>query len=100
MPGEIITYKNQPNGVFAQIRFETNERILISLTQSSVKIFKLRLFGNFPTKTLWELPIVHAVELFDDLLRPHGQKNLLDVMVEIATTCKSVKEVLEKIPPD
>lgn len=95
--GKIITYKNAgPKGMFCQIKLESGERILISIAQSGVKIFKLRFMGMIPVKTLWELnDIVHMVEMFADPANP--EKPPLDAIRDKLINCKSIKEVLDKI---
>lgn len=53
---KIIAYKNTDRHCFSQIRFDSRERILISVANTpvhSIKVIKL-LAGIIPYKTIWE----------------------------------------------
>jgi hypothetical protein len=54
--GKVATYANNSRQCFCQIRFESGEGVLISISgppNAGVKIMKL-LFGIIPTQTVWE----------------------------------------------
>ena len=95
--GKVITYKNEGSkGMFCQIKLESGERILISIAQNGVKIFKLGFMGMIPVKTLWESnDIAHIVEIFADPANP--EKPPLDAIRDELIDCKSIKEILDKI---
>jgi hypothetical protein len=54
--GTVVSYANNKRQCFCQIKFESSERILISISgppNAAVKIYKL-LFAVIPVKTVWE----------------------------------------------
>ena len=51
---EVITYKNVKfKQCFCQIKFDSGERILISIGPNSIILFKLKLFGMIPSSKIW-----------------------------------------------
>lgn len=53
---EIVTYRNTKNECYCQIKFDSGERILISiatLPKPSTKIYRLFL-GFIPIQAIWE----------------------------------------------
>ena len=61
---KVIAYKNTERHCFCQIKFDSRERILVSVASTpehSIKVFKL-IAGIFPLKTLWEYKAVAAAE--------------------------------------
>lgn len=79
--GKIVTYKNEgAKGVFAQIKLDSGERVLISIAANEIKIFKLKFFRSIPSGTVWEYPDLFN---FFDLLTANGySSHPLDVLVE------------------
>ena len=56
---KVIAYKNTDQHCFSQIRFDSRERILISVANTpvhSIKVIKL-LAGIIPYKTIWEFSL-------------------------------------------
>jgi hypothetical protein len=56
--GSVVTYKNDGSKCFCQIKFESGERVLISIAgrpQPSIKVMRLAFAGMFPRNTVWEL---------------------------------------------
>ncbi len=83
---KVITYKNEgAKGVFSQVKLDSGERILISIGDNVIKIYKLGLFGAIPVKTVWLYPDFRE---FFDLLR--YKKHPLDVFVEMAKESGSI----------
>ena len=61
---KVIAYKNTERHCFCQIKFDSRERILVSVASTpehSIKVFKL-IAGIFPLKTLWEYKAAAAAE--------------------------------------
>jgi hypothetical protein len=61
---KVIAYKNTDRHCFCQIKFDSRERILVSVASTpehSIKVFKL-IAGIFPLKTIWEYKATAAVE--------------------------------------
>jgi hypothetical protein len=50
---KIITYKE---GAYSQIKLDSGERILLSVAQTGIVIFKMRFFGVIPGPKLAEWP--------------------------------------------
>lgn len=48
---KIITYKE---GCFSQIKLDSGERIMLSVAQTGIAIFKMRFFGAVPGRKLGE----------------------------------------------
>jgi len=91
--GEIITYKNAgPQGVFCQIKLTSGERILISIAQPGIQIYKLGFKGLFPTSTIWKSDdIDQMINIFGDFALSEG--TLLDAVIKKVIECKSIAEV-------
>ncbi len=90
--GQIITYKNEGvSGVFSQIKFDNGERILVSIANDEIKIFKLILGGSIPAKTIWHYPNLYK---FVELLFKKGvSDHPLDLLVNKLITYNSISEV-------
>jgi hypothetical protein len=90
--GEIVTYKNGPEGVFCQIKFTNGERILISIAQPGIQIYKLGFKGLFPTSAIWKTgDIDQMVSIFGDFGLSEGI--LLNAVIEKIIGCESIAEV-------
>jgi hypothetical protein len=56
--GSVVTYKNEGSHCYCQIKFESGERVLISVAggpKPSIKLIRLAFAGMFPRNTVWEL---------------------------------------------
>ena len=61
---KVIAYKNTERHCFCQIKFDSRERILVSVASTpgySIKVFKL-IAGIFPLKTIWEYKATASAE--------------------------------------
>jgi hypothetical protein len=84
--GKIITYKNEDvKGVFSQIKLDSGERVLISITANEIKIFKLKFFGVIPVKTIWKYPVNDFSE------------HPLDVLVEKVKNFNSIVQLQNEL---
>jgi len=95
---EVQTFEDgTPKGTFSQIKLDDGNKILISLTQTEVAIFKVGFLG-IPAGTLWK----ENIYKFLDIIYPKGptsqevDKSVLEIAVELATTCNSLDKVKEK----
>jgi len=101
--GEVVTYANNSQQCYCQIKFESGERVLISISgppNAGVKIMKL-LFGIIPTQIVWECSAtmaggfdsyVHKLHLmFPELKHP------LDRIRDRLLTCKSISEARDSL---
>jgi hypothetical protein len=102
--GKQITFRNDLNAQFCQIKLEDGKRILISVAEGYVKIFTLKFFGAIPNKTIYAGKVM---DLFDsnyyqktiDQLNeetndpPKYGYNQLDVFRKVLLPCNSIEEV-------
>jgi len=95
---EIQTYQDgTPRGTFSQIKLDDGNKIMISLTQTEIAIFKVGFLG-IPKGTLWK----QDMNTFLDLIYPEGpasknaNRSVLEIAVETATQCESMEKVAEK----
>ena len=89
--GVIKAKKDEDGMCWARLRLESKERILVSLAQTGVKIFKLK-WGFLPTTTLWaSRSIVEVGEMFFDPDKPFQRP--FDPVVERVIVCGSAAEV-------
>ena len=99
---EVITYKNTKYQRFCQIKFDSGERIMISiatLPKPSIKIIKLFL-GFIPLQTIWEYNptmaggfnayVENLMEMFPP--DPGGSIEPLDVVRDTLLLCKSIDD--------
>ena len=95
---EIQTFQDgTPRGTFSQIKLDDGSKIMISLTQTEIAIFKVGFLG-IPKGTLWK----YDMYSFLDFIYPEGpaskeaSRSVLEIAVELATQCKTMGEVKEK----
>jgi len=94
---EIITYSNSPSGKYCQIKFDDGKRILISLTRSEIKIFKMKFFGGLPSDAIFEIT---TLDLFSEKYKRARERlteksialDMLDVFKEILIKCQNLEE--------
>lgn len=104
MGNKVVTYANNSRQCFCQIKFESGERVLISIAgapTAGVKIIKLGLFGIFPTQTIWEYNVAMAggfdtyvrklMLIFPDLSLKEP-KHPLDNIRDRLLQCRSILE--------
>lgn len=95
---EIQTYQDgTPRGTFSQIKLDDGNKIMISLTQAEIAIFKVGFLG-IPKGTLWK----QDISTFLDIIYPEGpasknaNRSVLEIAVELATQCATMEEIKEK----
>jgi hypothetical protein len=91
--GDIITYKNAgAAGVYSQIKLDNGERILISIAQPGVQVYKLGFMGLIPTGTIWKSSDLRrmAVLFGNDI---QSESSLLDAIIRKRVGCVSIDEV-------
>lgn len=99
---KIVTYSNSPRGKYCQIKFDDGNRILISIAQSGIKIFKLRFMGAIPAGTVFE---ISTDDLFSEKYKVAREKltkvslepDFLDVFRDLLLPLKSLKEVRDTL---
>lgn len=95
---KIVTYKNSARGKYCQIKLDDGNRILISIAQTGIKVYKLRLAGLIPSGTIFD---ISTSDLFSEKYKPAREKlterslklDMLDVFKEILLPCRSLEEV-------
>lgn len=95
---EIQTFQDGTSwGTFSQIKLDDGNKILVSLTQTEIAIFKVGFLG-IPKRTLWKEDMYQ----FLNVIYPEGPaskeagKSVLEIVVSLATQCKTMEEVKEK----
>lgn len=99
---EIITYSNSPSGKYCQIKLDDGKRILISLTQTEIKIFKMKFLGSVPSDTIFEIT---TLDLFSNKYKSAREKltekstalDMLDVFKEILIEYHSLEEAVKAL---
>ena len=100
---KVVTYANNGRQCFCQIKFESGERILVSIAgppNAGVKIMKL-LLGFIPTQTVWEYTAAMAGD-FDSyahrisLMFPEF-KHPLDSIRDRLLACSSIPEARDSL---
>lgn len=94
---KIITYKNDSSGKYCQIKFDDGNRILISLAQPGVRVYKLKWGGLIPGETIFD---ISTEDLFSEKYKSALKKlsdfslepDLLDVFKEILLPHSSLDE--------
>lgn len=99
---KVVTYSNNPKGKFCQIKLDDGKRILISIAQPGIKIFKLGFFGTIPVATIFEISTLDLAsdkynEAIQKIVKQTGQLDPLDSLKELLISCKSIDEVKEKL---
>lgn len=94
---EIITYSDQqPQGTFAQIKLDDGKRVLISLTQTEIAVFKMMLGGNIPVGKVWKHEIMDFI-IKEDNEKKYENKTPLEVAVDVVLGCKRIDEIALKL---
>jgi hypothetical protein len=100
---KIVTYANNSRQCFCQIKFESGERVLISIAGSpnaGVKIIRL-LLGFIPTQTIWECSALMAGGFDSYVHKLHVMfpelKHPLDSIRDHLLTCRSIPEVRDSL---
>jgi hypothetical protein len=101
--GTVVAYANDQRHCFCQIKFESGERVLISVSgppNAAVKIYKL-LFGALPIGTVWECSAaktggfdnyVHKLHvMFPEVAHP------LDSIRDRLLKCTSIDEAVKAL---
>ncbi|ODS32540.1 MAG: hypothetical protein SCARUB_02340 [Candidatus Scalindua rubra] len=91
----IIRKKNDNRQMFCNIELDSKERILISVAQTGLKIFKMR-FGTIPVKTVVDMSLEEMCDHFAD--PEHYGEPILDFIVDKILPFKSIKEIMETYP--
>ena len=93
---KIITYSDGTRlGTFSQIKLDDGKRVLISMTQTEVAIFRLKFFGNIPSGTIWKHDIFDYLEKMTKRVGSEDSTPL-KVAVDIVLECKSIDEIAPK----
>lgn len=103
---KIIGYKNNDRVSICQIKFNSGEKVLVSvaaLPVPGIKIMRL-LFGIFPLTTIWEFHVPAGNEGgFDTLIalladrKDPAVNHPLDAAIRKLLTCGSCAEALEML---
>lgn len=93
--GQVVTYKNEPpHRMYCQLKLDSGERILISISHSGIRISKLGLGGRIRTGTIWRCgrdEIREALDLFVD--RDKSITSILDAVRDKLIDLASIADV-------
>jgi hypothetical protein len=92
--GTVITYKNDRQHCYCQVKLDSGERVLISIAQGGVKLLKLVLGGLVPGKTIWKSKDVsQVISVFLDEDARRTLRHPLDAIRDRLLTCPSIREL-------
>ncbi len=93
--GEVLAYKNEPHHrMYCQLRLDSGERILISITDSGIRISKLGFGGRIRTFTIWKCErddIRDTLELFRHSTKP--MTSALDAIRDKLVDFQSIADI-------
>lgn len=94
---KIITYKDEgPKGVYSQLKLDSGKRILVSIGDGVVKIYKMGFGGMLPVKTVWgPKSIAETALLVADSKKP--ARSLLEATVNRISDCETIDDVLARL---
>jgi len=99
----VVTYANNSTQCFCQIKFDSGERVLVSISgppNAGVKIIKL-LLGIIPRETIWECSAAMAGGFNNYVHKLHlmfpEAKHPLDSFRDRLLTCRSISEAKESL---
>jgi hypothetical protein len=99
----VVTYVNKSSQCFCQIKFESGERVLISIAgppNAGVKIMTL-LLGVIPTQTVWEYSAAMAGDFDSYVHRFHLMfpklQHPLDSIRDHLLACRSIPEARDSL---
>jgi hypothetical protein len=103
--GSVVTYKNDGSQCFCQIKFESGERVLISIAgrpQPCIKIMRLAFGGMIPRDCIWELDsrkLEHTGQMAQVVIAMFlkGREQLvhpLDAIRDALLPCRSIQEAV------
>lgn len=94
--GVIVDKKDNKFQCYARLKLDSGEQIMISVSQTGVKIFKMKWAGLFPKSTLWESKSIEELgEKFFDKHNP--LQSPLDSMIQKIIDCQSAAEVVVRL---
>ena len=91
MSAQVILKKEN----YCQIKLDSGERILVSLSSSDVKVFKLGFGGLLPTKTLLSMSSIKAAIFLEE----NGQElkyGILEAFIKLCLTSNSINDLLTR----
>jgi len=99
----VKTYANDDRHCYCQIKFDSGERVLVSIASiptPSIKITRLGLGGLIPRQTIWEFNAIMAgghdsyVKKLVKMFRPDpkGPAHPLDMLRDILLSCSSIDD--------
>jgi hypothetical protein len=90
--GEVIVKRDTGRKCWARLKLENGDQVMISVSHSGVKVFKMKLAGMIPAAILWESrSITKLVKQFFDEREPN--QHPLDSMIDKLIDCRSAAEV-------
>jgi len=91
MTAQVILKKEN----YCQIKLDSGERILISLSNSDIKVFKLGLGGLLPTKTLLSMNSIKAAIFLEE----NGlelKNGMFEALINLCLTSSSIDDLAKR----
>ena len=97
----IVTYKNTEDQCFCQIKFDSGERVMISIAAMpvpSIKVFRMKLGGLLTGETVWEYSAAMAggnaeyVQALRTMFAGGALNEPLDDIKDVLLECRSIDE--------
>ena len=92
---QLVTYRNEPpHRMYCQLKLDSGERILISISHSGIRISKLGLGGRLRTGTIWRCGSDEIREALAIFVEPgKAITSTLDAVRDKLIDLKSIAEV-------
>ncbi len=103
--GKLTAYRNTDRHCFCQIKFESRERVLVSIAsvpEHGIKVLRL-LLGIIPYKTIWEFSAGGEKDAYDRMIDMFttpgspGADHLLDAIILKLRPCRSCGEAVRAL---
>jgi len=88
---EIQTFQDSDKGVYSQIKLTDGKKILVSITQAEIAVFKVG-FGSIPTGTIYKKDMASFLEGLS-LIAPEEPMPLLNFIVSCLLGCDDISQV-------
>jgi len=103
---KVVTYANNNYLCYCQIKLDSGEKVLISITTVPTPCVKLVFFGFWPIQTIWEYNptmaggydsyVQNMMQMFQEPSASEP-KHPLDILRDRLLPCKSISEVCDSL---
>jgi hypothetical protein len=102
---KVTAYRNTDRHCFCHMKFESGERILVSIAsvpEPGIKVIRL-LLGIIPYKTIWEFSVAGEADAHNKMISMFTDKESaranhpLDAIIEKLLPCRSCEEAVRTL---